>query len=490
MDDLGILVCTQMSFTLGALTLEQAKHLIAADAGALAGLTSLPSLRTWRQRLGELADGCDPLALQRRLASQMLAIEPAESQVYLADDHLAEYTGHQAVALGRNPRRGKPTKGHDDTYICDLAGRAIAFTTGEPSALCTTLPGALAALTDALPAGHRPGPDTRPLIVFDRGAAFPSTFTEVDAAGYDWLTWRRAPLAATTLLPIPQTITLRGHRKRQVAWTDEQITLKDYAKPVRQLTLFEHGEMAAQAISARLDACPAELIGWLRGRWAEENMFKYDMVNYGLDMLADYAADDVVNAKLKANPAYTTAKKAETKAKTALASAEIALAKLLADPTIPARTKNSVLIPGAQEKIKTCQQKLDEAETERKKHPAKLPASQIDPAATRAILHINRRCLQLTLRLLAANAEHYLARHLNAYLQDDDEYRAITRETIIRGLAGTITYAPKNITVTLDRPGQSRVTRALTLLLAEINTRPPVLPGDGRPITYTLRQSQ
>ena len=105
-DDLGVLVCTQMSFTLGALTLEQAKHLTSADAGALAGLTSLPSLRTWRQRLGELADGCDPLALQRRLASQMLAIEPAESQVYLADDHIAEYTGHQAVALGHNPRRG------------------------------------------------------------------------------------------------------------------------------------------------------------------------------------------------------------------------------------------------------------------------------------------------------------------------------------------------------------------------------------------------
>ena len=489
-DDLGILVCTQMSFTLGALTLEQAKHLIAADAGALAGLTSLPSLRTWRQRLGELADGCDPLALQRRLASQMLAIEPAESQVYLADDHLAEYTGHQAVALGRNPRRGKPTKGHDDTYICDLAGRAIAFTTGEPSALCTTLPGALAALTGALPAGARPGPDTRPLIVFDRGAAFPSTFTEVDAAGYDWLTWRRAPLAATTLLPIAQTITLRGHRKRQVAWTDEQITLKDYAKPVRQLTLFEHGKMAAQAISGRLDACPAELAGWLRGRWAEENMFKYDMANYGLDMLADYAADEVINAKPKANPAYATARKAETAAKTALTKAETGLAKLLADPTIPAAAKNSALIPRAQQKITACQQKLEAAETERKKHRAKLPANEIDPAATRAILHINRRCLQLVLRLLAANAEHYLARHLNAYLDDDDEYRAITRETIIRGLGGTITYSPKNITVTLDRPGQPRVARALALLLAEINTSPPTLPGDGRPITYALRQSQ
>jgi hypothetical protein len=487
-DDLGILVCTQISFTLGALTLEQTKHLTATDAGALAGLTQLPSLRTWRQRLAALADRCDPLALQRRLASQMLAIEPAESQVYLADDHLAEYTGHQGVALGRNPRRGKPTKGHDDTYICDLAGRAIAFTTGEPSALCTTLPGAMAALTDALPAGDKPGHTSRPLIVFDRGAAFPSTFTEVDAAGYDWLTWRRAPLQATRHLPILQTITLRGGRQREVAWTDEQITIKDYGRPVRQLTLFEHGKMVAQAISGRLTACTAELIGWLRGRWAEENMFKYDMVNYGLDVLADYTADEVINTKPKANPVCAKASNSVTKGKTALAGAEIALAKLLADHTIPVQTKNDELIPGAQKKIEACKQKLEEAETERKKHRAKLPANEIDPAATRAILHINRRCLQLTLRLLAANAEHYLARHLNAYLGDDDEYRAITRETIIRGLAGTITYTPKNVTVTLARPGQGRVARALTLLLAEINTRPPTLPGDSRPITYILRQ--
>ena len=64
------------------------------------------------------------------------------------------------------------------------------------------------------------------------------------------------------------------------------------------------------------------------------------MANYGLDMLADYAADEVINAKPKANPACATARKAETAAKTALAKAETGLAKLLADPTIrqPPRT--------------------------------------------------------------------------------------------------------------------------------------------------------
>ena len=489
-DDLGILVCTQMSFTLGALTIEQTKHLAAADAGALAGLTSLPSLRTWRQRLGELADTCDPLALQRRLASQMLAIEPAESQACLADDHLAEYTGHQAVALGRNPRRGKPTKGHDDTYICDLAGRAIAFTTGEPSALCTTLPGALAALTGALPGRDQPGRDTRPLIVFDRGAAFPSTFTAVDAAGYDWLTWRRAPLAATTLLPIAQTITLRGGRVRQVAWTDEQVTLKDYGKPVRQLTLFEHGKMAAQAISGRLGACPAELAGWLRGRWAEENMFKYDMANYGLDMLADYLADEVTNTKLKANPACTTAKKAEAAANTALAKAEVALAKLLADPAIPATTKNGELIPAPSRRSKHASRRCRKPTPSARSTPRNYrPARSTRPRPGRSCTSEGAAC-NWSCACWPPTPSTTSPATLNAYLDDEDEYRAIARETIIRGLTGTITYTPKSITVTLDRPGQGRVARALTLLLAEINTRPPKLPGDGRPITYTLRQPQ
>src|SRR6266545_834375 len=162
---------------------------------------------------------------------------------------------------------------------------------------------------------------------------------------------------------------------------------------------------------------------------------------------------------------------------------------MLADPAIPAAAKNARLIAPAQRKIARAEKELARAEAARGKIPDKLPANQVDPDAKVALLRAGRRGLQMVLRLLAYNAEHWLSAHLNAYLQDDDEYRAITRQTIIRGLAGTIAYTPKSITVTLDRPGQGRVTRALTLLLAEINTRPPALPGDGRPITYTLRPS-
>jgi hypothetical protein len=95
-----------------------------------------------------------------------------------------------------------------------------------------------------------------------------------------------------------------------------------------------------------------------------------------------------------------------------------------------------------------------------------------------------RRGLQMVLRLLAHNAEHWLATHLNAYLRDDDEYRAITRQTIIRGLAGVISFIPATITVTLAPPGQPRV--ALARLTDEINAQPPSIPGGSRPLTYHI----
>ena len=102
------------------------------------------------------------------------------------------------------------------------------------------------------------------------------------------------------------------------------------------------------------------------------------------------------------------------------------------------------------------------------------------------MLRAGRRCLQMVLRLLAHNAEHWLSGQLNAYLRDDDEYRAITRETIIRGTAGLIAFTPETVTVTLAQPAEPRVARALALLIDEINHTPPALPGDPRPITYHL----
>ena len=475
--DAALLSAVSMCFALGAATTEQFKHLAAAEAGPLAGLAALPGLRALRPALARIADRTDPVALQRMFASAMLAADPVASGVYYVDDHFVPYTGAKPVAKGWNNKRGRAERGRADTHVTAHDGRAVCFVTGEPSGLSTTLPKALAELKKAA------GPGAAIMVGFDRGGAYPQVFAHCRGQGVHWVTYRRAPLAVPARLPVITAVTYGG-RTRQVAWADEKVQLKDYGE-ARQITLFEHGKVALQILTSDFGACPAEILSWLKSRWREENFLKYASENYGIDKICDYLASIETNTKLIRNPARDQANAAVRDAEKALVTAERNLAGLLADPAITPAAKNA-RIPALQKKITRARAAAAAATTARKPIPAKLPASTIDPDARVALLRAGRRGLQMVLRLLAHNAEHWLSGHLNAYLCDDDEYRAITRQTIIRGLAGTITWTPAAITVQLDQPGSARAARALALLIQEINATPPAMPGDNRPITYHL----
>ena len=475
--DLALLTAVSMCFALGADTVEQFKHLAAADAGPLAGLGVLPGLRTMRTHLARIADAADPVAVQAMFASAMLAADPVTSGVYYVDDHFIPYTGAKPVAKGWNNKRGRAGRGRADTRVTAHDGRAVCFVTGEPSGLSVTLPRALAELKRAA------GPGAKIMLGFDRGGAYPQVFARCRAQDVHWVTYRRAPLAVPVMLPVITAITYGG-RTRQITWAEETVQVKDYGE-ARQITLFEHGRVALQILTSDTGACPADILSWLKSRWREENFLKYASVNYGIDKICDYLAAIEVNTKIVDNPARKAATAAVREAEKALAGAERELAGLLTDPAITPAAKNKA-IPALQDNITRARQAVTAATAARKDIPAKLPASDLDPDARVALLRTGRRGLQMVLRLLAHNAEHWLSNQLNAYLHDEDEYRAITRQSIIRGLAGTITFTPAAITVTLEQPRAPRIARAMALLIQEINATPPAIPGDHRPITYHL----
>src|SRR6266702_2896612 len=164
--DVALLSATSIGFALGAATIEQFKHLTAECAGPLAGMASLPGLRTLRPRLAAIAGGCDPLELQALFAQAMLEADPVTSGVYYVDDHFIPYTGAKPVGKGWNNKRGKAEKGHADTHVTAHDGRAVCFVTGEPSGLTSTLPKALAELKKAAP------PGAAIMLGFDRGGAY------------------------------------------------------------------------------------------------------------------------------------------------------------------------------------------------------------------------------------------------------------------------------------------------------------------------------
>jgi hypothetical protein len=477
-DDLGVLSTATLGFALGIDTVEGAKHLRRAEAGTVVGLSTIPELATLRARLSALADGSDPLRLQRAFAAGMLTADPAGDPVYFVDDHFVAYSGARPVAKGWNTKRRHAQPGRDDTVVVDARGRAVLFGSGEPSGLSATLPGVLAQLRQVI------GADAPILLGFDRGGAYPVAFTACRNAGADWVTYRRAPLVEATATP-RRSWTVRDGRRVSVTLADETIQINGYGD-ARQLTLFEADAPVLQVLTSDTTATGADLLCWLRARWRIENMFKYAAEHNGIDTLADYTMDIAPNTRKVTNPARVNARKAVSVAEADLATAERALPQLLAGPGTP-KQKNTAL-PGMHKKIETAAAALADAKTALRPIPAKVLATDLDPNAKRARPHLARRGLQMVLRLLAFNAEAWLAEHFNAYLADPNEYRAILRNLL--HLGGQVDYTTNTITITLDRPDSPRVARALALLTEELNNSPARLPGDRRPLTYQLAQPQ
>ena len=304
--DVALLAAVSACFALGAATTEQFKHLAAAEAGPLAGLSRLPGLRTLRPGLAAIADRADPLDLQRMFAAAMLDADPVTSGVYYVDDHFVPYTGAKPVPKGWNNKRGRAERGRADTHVTAHDGRAVCFISGEPSGLSVTLPKALAELKKAA------GPGATIMLGFDRGGAYPQVFRHCREQNVHWVTYRRAPLAVSAMLPVITTATIGG-KTRTITWAEEKVQLKDYGE-ARQLTLFEHGKVVLQILTSDFDACPADILSWLKSRWREENFLKYASENYGIDKICDYAAAIETNTKITANPARKAANTAAQRA--------------------------------------------------------------------------------------------------------------------------------------------------------------------------------
>jgi transposase len=474
-DDVALLTATSVAFALGVGSVEATKHLLRDQVGPLAGLVRLPELRTLRPRLGEIAEACDPLRLQADLATAMINAEAPLLGLYFVDDHFVPYEGAQPVGKGYNTKRRTAQKGLADTVVTDYHGRAVCFVSGPPSGLTKTLPAALSELRGVTG-------DAKIMLGFDRGGSYAQVFAHCRDQGVDWITYRRGKLAETTTVSRRYWRVDTAGRAETVNLADEMITNKDYG-PARQLTLFENDQPVLQVLTSDPHAPAAALLAWLRCRWRIENVFKYLTAHHGIDWLCHYDADTAADTTPIDNPARKQARDAVKRAETTLADAQRALTRLLrSDATV---AEINTAIPAAQTAIDTAEAALTSAKSQLKTIPAKIPANQHNPQAERAILRTQRRSLQMVLRLLAFNAEQWLADRLNAYLADNDEYRATLRHLL--HLGGHITYTTKTITVALDTPPTPKITRALRLLLAELNTTPPRIPGDHRPVTYKIK---
>jgi hypothetical protein len=270
-----------------------------ADAGLLVGVERFPHLRTLRPRFGALADAVDPLAVQVTFAKAMLAADAEPPSMFFVDEHFVAYTGSRPVAKGYNTRRRHAEPGRHETVVIDDRWRAVCFASGPPQSLCKGMLSPLDQLQEIC-AGRRV------MVGFDRGGSHPKAFRALRDREFDWVSYRRAPLATPTVKPRSSWVKLDG-RRHYLRVADEIVELDKYGQ-ARQITVYERGQIALQILTSDLSTPAALLAHVLRCRWCIENTFKYLESHHGLHWLGDYHMDIAPDTALVRNPERSKAR--------------------------------------------------------------------------------------------------------------------------------------------------------------------------------------
>ena len=154
------------------------------------GLDRAPEVKTIRRKIGLLAEAGKAGDWIAAMARSHLQARPEQAAVLYVDGHVRAYQGTRAIGKTYVPRLKFPAPATVETWVCDAAGDPLLVVMAEPAA---SLAAELRRLIPELRATV--GDDRRVLVGFDRGGWSPTLFADLDAAGFDTLTWRKGATA-------------------------------------------------------------------------------------------------------------------------------------------------------------------------------------------------------------------------------------------------------------------------------------------------------
>ena len=347
---------------------------------------------------------------------------------------------------GWNNKRGRAEKGRADTHVTAHDGRAVCFVTGEPSGLSVTLPKALAELKKAA------GPGAKIMLGFDRGGAYPQVFAHCREQHVHWVTYRRAPLAVPAMLPVITAVTIGGRQRADHLGRGESPAQGLRRGPADHPVRARQGRAADPHL--RLRCVPgghpglAEVAvagGELPQVRQRELRHRQDLrlrspASRRTPRMIDNPARKEANAAVRDGGEGPGRRRARPR-RAARRPGHHPRRQERGDPR-----RRRARSPRARRKLRppAAARRTSPRETARQTRSTPKPASRCCAPGGAAC----RWCCGCSRTTPSTGSRT----SLNAYLRDDDEYRAITRQTIIRGLAGTITCTPAAITVTLEAP--------------------------------------
>jgi hypothetical protein len=479
---------------LGQARAEGAARIDPVALGRVLGLDRAPEVKTIRRKIGLLADAGKAGDWIAAMARRHTQDRPEQTAVLYVDGHVRAYQGTRRIAKTHVPRLKFPAPATVESWVSDAAGDPLLVVMAEPAA---SLAAELRRLIPELRATV--GDDRRVLVGFDRGGWSPTLFADLDAAGFDTLTWRKGATADIDEHQFAAHSHTDEHGRThtwRLADTVIELDIADGPRQgevfaMRQISLFNAAATRQMHIlTTRRDLPAAEIRYRMGSRWRQENHYRYARIHFDLDSHDTYRTGEDDRTRMVPNPAKKPAYQQVEKARRALHSAETTRDReLLAASTPPPGVTTVVtneMINTINTDVHAAEATLDAALTEHQAIPARLPLAEVNPG--QQVLDTETKLIHHAIRIAAFNTVQSLARAIvtgTSYTRADDEAHSLIRTA----LAGSGDIIPDHDTlhIRLDPLPAPRHTAAIDELCHALNDINTVYPSTGLTLRYSIK---
>ena len=443
--------------------------------GRIIGLDRAPEVKTLRRKLKRLSAGHSETLLRALAERRVAAREEAMGFLYI-DGHVRVYSGEHRLPKAHVARMRISLPAMQEMWVNDAAGDPLFFVTQEAHPqLVSALPPILEEVREMV--GH----DRRITVVFDRGGWSPRLFKQMQAAGFDVITYRKG----------------KTERIPEDHFTEHEAPDSDGRRPwllherslwvgsakdglwMRQVTR-RKGEHQTHILATRQDLGLVEVAQRMFARWQQENFLKYMRQEFAIDALLEYGFEEEDQLRDTPNPAWTRADKVWKKARRAASKLKATYAEL----TLAGKECPPELLGAVQE----AQRKVAEAKAARDELPPRITIGEFTDDERTVRLPARRKRLSDGLKMLAYQVESDLVRAIAPhYARVTDEGRTLIAAALQS--AGDLDVTQTELRVTLNPQSSPHRTRVIAELCRQLDETETCFPGTDLRIRYAIRGS-
>ncbi len=441
--------------------LEQLKGLDPASLGKVLGLPRAPEVKTVRRKLVELADRKRAADFHRGLARRRADQYEDELAYLYVDGHVRVYSGKRRIAKAYVSKRNSIQRAETDYWVNLTKGQPLLVMHAElDESLTEIMPSILREVRQVIG-------DRRAMIVFDRGGWSEKGFRTILAAGFDLLTYRKAPLADWPDSRFhTRRLRIDGHAV-EYELADGDFIRKGWPR-LRCIAVKRADDGQTQILCNRYDIDPVELAYRMFGRWKQENWFKYMDEQFALDVLVDYSTRPDDPDRLVGNPNWRKLDREVKETWRKLREAEAAYGRAALGDGSAADGR------GVSATVEEARRVHEELMARRRSTPRRTRLGDVsdrDPIK----LSYERKLITDTIKVCAYQVETGLVEMLEGVLtRHEDEARAVIRELF--HTAGDIIPRNGELHVRYEQLSAPRYTEALMELCRRLNERDLCFP--------------